>query len=144
MPRALVARTSVLGTATVVAAAGAYLVTRQPVLFLVGLAALAAVAVAASNLALAVSVLVVSFYFDGYLNSGAGFLTPAKAIGLLAIAAWLLDWGVGRERVYPARQLRWIGPLALWIVASIAGARDEGRAVVVGTRYLIFFALFFL
>src|SRR5437016_1487485 len=129
MDRLFAARTGVIGTVTVVAAAGAFLVTRQPILFLVGLAAMALVAVAAANLVLAVSVLVMSFYFDGYLNSGAGFLTPAKAIGLLAIGAWVLDWGVGRERVYPARQLRWIGPLALWIVASIAAARDETQAV---------------
>ena len=49
--------------------------------------------------ALAVCVLVASFYFTNYLNKGVGLLTPDKALGGLALLAWTIQWLTGRRRL---------------------------------------------
>src|SRR4051812_6257919 len=109
---------------------GALAVTGNPGLALAALLGVAGLAVAVTNLGVAVGILIASFFFEGYLSSGATFLTPAKAIGMLAIGAWVVDWGVGRAKTIAAPQLWWICGLALWIVAAMTVSRDDTRAVV--------------
>src|SRR4051812_3011784 len=69
--------------------AGALAVAGSPILALAALVAVAGLALAVSNLGIAVGILIASFFFEGYLSSGTTFLTPAKAIGLMAIGAWV-------------------------------------------------------
>ena len=120
------------------------MVSRDPTLTLVGLAAAVAVGAVTRHLTAAVAILVASFFFDGYLTGGVGLLTVTKAIGAIAIMAWFLDWAVH------ARRVRWVPHLwpllafAVWLVPSLAVVHDQQLGLVVASRYLMFFAFFFL
>ncbi|HEV8164490.1 MAG TPA: O-antigen ligase family protein, partial [Actinomycetota bacterium] len=91
-----------------------------------------------------VAVLVASFYVEAYLTQGGSVLTPAKLIGALAVGAWFLAWGVGRQELL-IDPLFWpLTGLGAWIVLSTATSYDPSIAAVVASRYLMFFALAFL
>jgi len=117
---------------------------RAPGLALIAVGGLAGVTLMVSRLPFALAVLVASFFFENYLSSGVGLLTPAKVIGLVAISAWLVDWAVGRHRMVVTRELRWALGLLLWVVVAMSAARNEHVAVVTTLRYVSFVSLFFL
>ena len=113
-------------------------------LVLGGLALVVILSVILSRLEVAVAVLAATFYFNAYVNHGVGILTIDKGIGLLAVAAWLLDWTVNRRQVLGTRQLWLIGAFLLWSALSMVVAVNEKAAFVEWLRYVTFGTLFFL
>jgi O-antigen ligase len=112
--------------------------------FFAGLAAVAVLGFMLCRLDLMVAVLAADFFFNAYINRGAGILTIDKCIGALAVAAWLLDWVVNRRPLIGSRQLWLIGAFLLWTAVAVAGAINEKAALVTSLRYLTFAVLFFL
>jgi putative inorganic carbon (hco3(-)) transporter len=142
--RAGVARLGAAIAVLAVALGGAYAVAREPVATVLVLLAVLAACLAAFRLPVAVGVLVASFYVEAYLTQGESVFTPAKAIGVLAVAAWFLAWGVGRRELV-LDPLFWpLAGLGAWIVLSTATSYDPSTAAVVASRYLMFFALVFV
>jgi putative inorganic carbon (hco3(-)) transporter len=139
-PDRRVVTAAVLALAVAAAMAGA----RWPVWTLAGVLTVAAAALAVARLPLAVAVLTASFYFDAYLAVGAGIVTVGKLLGVLALLAWFLAWGVGRRRGV-AEPLLWpLAGLAAWLPLSLSAAYDPVAGLTVALRYLTFFALVFL
>src|SRR5919198_686329 len=101
-------------------------------------------ALAVARLPLAVAVLTASFYFDAYLAVGAGIVTIGKLLGVVALLAWFLAWGVGRRRTVGEPLLWPLAGLAAWLPLSLSAAYDQGAGLTVALRYLTFFALVFL
>jgi O-antigen ligase len=116
---------------------------RDPGLAVAAVVGAGFVAWAASHVLAGVAVLTVSFFFENFLTSG-GFFTPAKAIGVLALGAWLVDWLLRRRPILVSPQLWPIAGLAVWLVLSSATAHDLGAAVTTSSRWAMFFLLFFL
>lgn len=114
------------------------------VLVLVGLAAIAVIVLLLCRLDLVVALLAADFFFNAYLNHGAGIITIDKIIGALAVAAWMLDWVVNRRPILGNRQLWVLGLFLVWTAVSMAGASSETAALVTSLRYLIFATLYFL
>jgi O-antigen ligase len=102
------------------------------------------VALAVARLPLAVAVLTASFYFDAYLAVGAGIVTIGKLLGVVALLAWFLAWGVGRRRTVGEPLLWPLAGLAAWLPLSLSAAYDQGAGLTVALRYLTFFTLVFL
>lgn len=140
----LQSRPLVVALMGIVALGGAFAASRWPLAAIAGAVVILALGLVISRLELAVAVLAASFFFNNYLDKGAGILTADKAIGGLAVLAWMLEWGVGRRPVVHPRQLWFIGGLIVWIGVSITVARDDQAALVTSLRYLTFFILFFL
>jgi putative inorganic carbon (hco3(-)) transporter len=92
----------------------------------------------------AVAVMVVSFYFEGYLTSATSFATPAKAIGVLAVVSWLVAWLVRGRPVVGAPQMWFLAALGIWVVTILPVAVDQRSALIAVSRYGMFFVLFFL
>jgi putative inorganic carbon (hco3(-)) transporter len=127
------------------AAVAALAVVRSPAWTLAGGLVLAAVALAAARLPLAVAILVASFYFDAYITAaGVGVVTVGKLLGVLALGAWFLAWGLGRRRSVAVHLLWPLAGLAVWLPLTLAVAYDQAAGLTVGLRYLTFFALVFL
>ena len=122
----------------------AYASVTRPTLSVVVVVAVAALAFAATHLGAAVAVLVGSFFFETYLSIGAGPATLAKGIGVVAMGAWLLHWTVARKPVTWPPMMWLLTALALWLLPSLAFSRDLSRGVVVASRYVMFFILFFV
>jgi putative inorganic carbon (hco3(-)) transporter len=136
-----------LGAAAIVLAVSigtAYAAARRPIATVVVLLAVLTVWLAAMRLSVAVAVLVASFYVEAYLTEGGTILTPAKLIGALAVGAWFLAWGMGRQKLVVDRLFWPLTGLGLWIVLSTATSYDVSSAAVVASRYLMFFALAFV
>ena len=115
-----------------------------PAVTLAAAAALTCVAVLLRRPVLAAALLVASFYFDSYLAQGAGILTFGKAIGAVAVAAWVLQWVLRGVPVVGDWTFWLLAVLAALILASSAGALDSSQALLVGSRYFQFFILYFL
>jgi putative inorganic carbon (HCO3(-)) transporter len=113
-------------------------------LVLAGLALAVVLSLILARLDLAVAVLAATFFFNAYVNRGAGILTIDKGIGLLALVAWALDWTVNRRQVLGTRQLWLLGAFLLWTGLSISTAVNDKAALVTSLRYLTFAILFFL
>lgn len=113
-------------------------------LALAGLAAVVVLGLILFRLDFAVAVLTATFFFNAYLNHGAGILTIDKGVGALAVMAWLLEWTVNRRPVLGTRQLWLIGAFLLWTGISIGIARNDRAALVTSLRYLTFATLYFL
>jgi putative inorganic carbon (HCO3(-)) transporter len=122
----------------------AFVASRWPLIALGAAVAVVAVAIVLQQLTAAVALLAASFFFTNYLSKGAGVLTVDKAIGGLAVAAWLLDWALGRRDLVTVRHLWIIGGMIVWIGVSLTVARNESDALTTALRYLLFFILFFL
>src|SRR6266700_3131088 len=105
-----------------VASAVGVAVANWLLLVLAGLAAVAVLILLLCRLDLVVGLLAADFFFNAYVNHGAGIITIDKVIGALAVAAWILAW----------------------TAISIAGASSEKAALVTSLRYLIFATLYFL
>jgi O-antigen ligase len=92
----------------------------------------------------AVSVMIACLYFQGYLDSGIGIVTPVKVVGALAIASWFLDWSVRRRPLTLTPHIWFIGAFLLWLPVTLAVAQDQIGGLVTALRYVTFAALFFL
>jgi putative inorganic carbon (hco3(-)) transporter len=133
------------GVVMVLVALGAALGTVDRTgLVLAGLALVVVLSLILARLDIAVAVLAATFFFNAYVNRGAGILTIDKGIGLLALVAWVLDWTVNRRQVLGTRQLWLLGAFLLWTVLSISTAVNDKAALVTSLRYLTFAILFFL
>jgi O-antigen ligase len=126
------------------AAVAGIVVANWALFFFAGLAAAVVLVFLLCRLDLMVAVLSADFFFNAYINRGAGILTIDKGIGALAVAAWLLDWVVNRRPLIGSRQLWLIGAFLLWTAVALAGAINEKAALVTSLRYLTFAVLFFL
>jgi putative inorganic carbon (hco3(-)) transporter len=122
----------------------AFAVSRQPLYAIGGVLAIGLAWLIAQRLWLAVSLLVASSYFEGYLAIGVGLLTVSKLVGALAMVAWFLAWSRGRQTIATVPLFWPVAGLAAWILLSLAMAYDQSAAVVFASRYLMFFALVFL
>jgi O-antigen ligase len=142
--RADLARFAAAAVVLAVSVGTAYAVARRPITTVAVVLAILAVWLAAFRLSVAVAALVASFYVEAYLTEGGAFLTPAKLIGVLAVGAWFLAWGVGRQKLVVDRLFWPLTGLGLWIVLSTATSYDLSSATVVASRYLMFFVLAFL
>lgn len=133
------------GLAFVAVAAGA-LVGRAPLVATALVLAAVAAVYASTRLVIAVGAMVVSFFFEDWLATagGIGLLTPAKALGVLALGAWVLEWTVRRRPVRTAPALWVVAGIVTWVLPTTVLARDLEQAVLVGSRYLMFGTLFFL
>jgi O-antigen ligase len=127
-----------------IALGAAIVVGNWAVLSLAGLVAIVALGVILCRLDLAVAVLAADFFFNAYVNHGAGLVTIDKGIGALAVTAWGLEWAVNRRPVLGARQLWLIGAFLLWSGVSIVVAQNDKAAFVTWLRYLTFATLYFL
>jgi O-antigen ligase len=127
-----------VASATGVAVANSFL------LAVAGLAAVAVLVLLLCRLDLVVALLAADFFFNAYVNHGAGIITIDKAIGALAVAAWILDWVVNRRSIIANRQLLVLGAFLAWTAVSLAGAASLRPALVTSLRYLIFITLYFL
>jgi len=136
-------RVAFAAAVVVVAVALAFGANRSPLLALVAVVGVVGVLLAARNSLVALSVLAAGFFFRNYLDKGSGLATPIKAIGALAVGAWLLEWALDRRRFVSARPLLGIVALGVWIVVSFAAATDEKAAITVVVQYALFFILFF-
>src|SRR5262245_13613579 len=133
--RADLARLAAAAAVLAVSVSAAYAVARRPIATVVVLLAVLTVWLAALRLPVAVAVLVASFYIDAYLTRGGTVVTPIKLIGALAIGAWFLAWGVGRQKLVVDRLFWPLTGLGLWIVLSMATSYDVSSAAVVASRY---------
>src|ERR1039457_150016 len=113
-------------------------------LALAGLAAVVVLGLILFRLDFAVAVLTATFFFNAYLNHGAGIVTIDKVLGALAVMAWILEWTVNRRPVLGTRQLWLIGAFLLWTGISIVVARNDRAALVTSLRSLTFAPLYFL
>jgi O-antigen ligase len=124
--------------------AGAWAVSQAPFMAVAVLMVIVAAAWTVTHMAVATSVLVASFYFEGYLSEGYGLVTPVKLVGLVAVLAWGIAWATDRRPVRTAPHLWLVIGLALSIVLSLPVAQHQPQAILVAIRYAMFFVLFFL
>ena len=127
-----------------VASAAGVAIANSFLLALAGLAAIAVLVLLLCRLDLVVALLAADFFFNAYLNHGAGIITIDKIIGALAVAAWLLDWVVNRRSIIGNRQLLILAAFLGWTAISIVGAASDQAALTASLRYLIFITLYFL
>jgi O-antigen ligase len=139
-------RSPVLAGAVMLAVASAVgvAVANWIVLVLAGLAVVAVLVVLLCRLDLVVALLAADFFFNAYLNHGAGIVTIDKGLGALAVAAWLLEWAVNRRPILRNRQMWLIGGFLVWTAVSVAGASNDKAALVTSLRYVTFATLYFL
>jgi O-antigen ligase len=109
-----------------------------------GLGVIVAAGLLLFRLDVAVAVLAVGFFFTAYLAHGVGLITIDKIVGIIAVAAWGLEWAVNRRPVLTTRQLWLLCAFLLWTGVSILVARSGHAALVTSLRYLIFVTLYFL
>jgi putative inorganic carbon (HCO3(-)) transporter len=143
-PSPVVSRPGAIVLLLVAAMATAFAVSREPLYAVGAVLALSLAWLIAQRLLLAVSLLVASSYFEGYLAVGLGFLTVSKIIGVLAMFAWFLAWSRGRQRIAMVGLFWPVAGLAAWILLSLAMAYDQSAAVLAASRYLMFFVMVFL
>lgn len=120
---ALVGAAPILAVGIVIGALGAVFLARRPL--------------AATGL------LIGSFYFDEILSAG-GLVTPGKLIGVLAVAAWLIDSIRNGRPVRTVPHMLPLGILIVWLVPSLTMAEDTQIGLVFASRYVMFVVLFFL
>jgi putative inorganic carbon (HCO3(-)) transporter len=143
-PSPVVSRPGAIVVLLVAVVVTAFAVSRQPLYAVGAVLAIALAWLVAQRLWLAVSLLVASSYFEGYLAVGLGVLTVSKLVGVLAMIAWFLAWSRGRQPIATVGLFWPVAGLAAWILLSLAMAYDQSAAVLFASRYLMFFALVFL
>ncbi len=109
-----------------------------------GIVIVAILVLAITRLNFAVAVLAGCFFFANYLAKGSGTLTIDKAIGAIAVLAWMVEWTLGKRGLVGAPQFWLIGGILSWLLVSYSNAIDQSVALKFSLRYLIFFVLFFL
>jgi O-Antigen ligase len=139
-------RSTLLVSAIILAAAlgAALLIGSQPFLVAAGLVVLAVLGLFLRRPDLAVAALAAGFFFNDYLAHGAGIITIDKGIGVLAVAAWGLDWVVNRRPILTSRGLWLLIGFLLWTGVSIVMAQSDKAALATSLRYVIFATLYFL
>jgi O-antigen ligase len=100
------------------------------------------VAISLQNPLVATCLVVSSFYFEGYLSTGIGLVTPAKVIGLLPLAALVLSWTARGQRLVRNVEMYCLAGLVAVILLSSTLAVDLNRAMVTSIRYVSFFLLY--
>lgn len=143
-PSPVVSRPGAVVLLLIGAVVAAFAVSRQPLYAVGAMLAIALAWLIALRLWLAVSLLVASSYFEGYLAVGLGVLTVSKLVGILAMIAWFLAWSRGRQPMATVGLFWPVAGLAAWILLSLAMAYDQSAAVLFASRYLMFFVLVFL
>jgi O-antigen ligase len=138
------AQYAVAACVVVLAAGAVVLAGTRPLWAFAGALGCALVALAAGRLQVGVALLVASFYFDAYLDVGAGIVTAGKLLGVLALLAWFLSWAfTGRAVVSDG--LFWpLAGFAAWLPLSLVAAYDLAEGATVALRYVTFFVLVFL
>lgn len=126
------------------AVSAAWFVASDPTRSLQAMVGLAAAAVLLARPNAALALLAGSFYFDDYLNTGQSFVNPGKVIGVLAAGAFLIEWVRRRPPLRPAPHFIAIVAFAMSLVLSFSVARFTPAALVIASRYVMFFLLFFL
>jgi len=140
-------RRSVLAAGTVLVAlavVAAVLVGRCTLFTVAAIAAIAVLGLILSRLDIAVAILAADFFFSAYLSHGAGLFTVDKGVGIIAVAAWVLDWAVKRRSILTAPQLWLIIAFLLWTTVSLCFAVSIKAGLVILLRYLTFSTMFFL
>src|SRR3954465_6419756 len=99
-----------MGTAAIAGFAAA----RNPIIAILAFFGLLTVVTATTNVLIAVALLSASFFFENYLAGRAGFLPPAKAVGVVAAGAWVLEWARNREPAITVPHVWWIAGLNIW------------------------------
>jgi O-antigen ligase/polysaccharide polymerase Wzy-like membrane protein len=112
-------------------------------------AALAAVLIACTVVlcaepTVALYLLVGSFYFDSYLSHGAGVVTVGKLLGALVVIAWVLDGARRGRTLSRTPELPWLGGFLVVVLVSAAAASSATDAASVGSRYVMFAAVFLI
>lgn len=138
------ARLLTLGAAVAAALLAAAVVGRWPLYLAGAIAAVLVLGLLLSRLELAVAVLAAGFFFNAYLVKGIGILTVDKAIGAVAVGAWVLDWAVTRRPVVTSRGLWVLCGFLLWTLVSFAEVVDRNAALITSLRYVTFAVLYFL
>lgn len=150
LPRTIAARGVyrsylIAGAAVAAVATAAAIVTGTwPVPALAGLVGVAILGLLLFRLDLAVAVLAAGFFFNNYLNRGAGIITIDKLLGALAVGAWVLQWVLNRRPVLMTRQMWLVIAFLLWTGVSFLEVENDHAALVTSLRYLTFGVLFFL
>jgi O-antigen ligase len=119
-------------------------VARQPVLTPVVLLGLLIAAAVILRPYLAAALMIISFYFDGYLSPGGQVVTLGKLVGMLALVAWFLAWGVGRLKLVVTPHLLCLAGMAGWLAVATLPAQNRKVALITDGRYAAFFLVFFL
>lgn len=91
---------------------------------------------------LAVSLLLASSFFEGYLTRTGVSMT--KVIGLAAILSWLIDWGLRRRPAITTPHMLWLVGLGVWLATSVLISPNKTGSAGTVARYTSFFVLFFL
>jgi O-antigen ligase len=126
------------------ALAAAWAISQAPVASTVVVAAAVGAAFIVTRLTVATSILVASFYFEGYLTEGYGVVTPTKLVGALAVVTFVVTWATRRRPVKMVPHLWFIAGLGLSLLISFSIAHHSAPAILVSSRYAMFFVLFFL
>jgi O-antigen ligase len=71
-------------------------------------------------------------------------VTLGKLVGVIALAAWFVAWGIGRVRVVVTPHLLCLTGMAGWILVSTFVAKNRTTALITDGRYAAFFLVFFL
>lgn len=140
-------RRSVLAVGTflvALAVVAAILLGRWTLLTAVAIVAIAVLGLILSRLDIAVAILAADFFFSAYLSHGAGLITVDKGVGLIAVAAWVLDWAVKRRPILTTPQLWLIIAFLLWTTVSLCFAVSIKAGLTISLRYLTFSTMFFL
>jgi O-antigen ligase len=92
---------------------------------------------------LALSLLLASSFFEGYLNRTG--IPMTKVLGLAAILAWVIDWGLRRRRTVTTPHMLWLIGLAIWLFTSVLLiSPDPMSSAGTVARYISFFVMFAL
>src|SRR4029078_7416966 len=68
-----------------------------------------------------------------------------KVLGLAAILAWVIDWGLRRRRMVTTSHMLWLIGLTIWLVTStLVLSPDATSSAGTVARYISFFVLFAL
>jgi putative inorganic carbon (HCO3(-)) transporter len=88
--------------------------------------------------------LVASFFFKAYLPGNAGVSSSEKALGVLALASWLVAAVVRRERARLCLPMVALCGLVIWAFVSAVFTGPSPAHLINASRYLMFSVLFFL
>jgi O-antigen ligase len=122
----------------------AYAATKRPLEVLVGIAALAAIAVCTIRIEVAILLLVATGPLEFAIRIGSGSLTITKLAGAVCFGAFAFNAIATRRRLIFDGAHALVFLLLTIALVSMLQADDLSRAIVTTTRYASFVALFFV